>query len=256
MAAAVELENSADGIRLGPEPSRGPSLTIATSGEPGCSCAPNSRPASSLIPSARNRPRLTTCSTADRTAATSRRRPHARARAPRRTPGAKGTLVMKPTARTDGSVRAIRAMFRWNPSIPRGSRYFILGALTRAVMTSAESRAAPAAAAPGLQQCRHHHQHRPKTPFVQPQDRVRHWREPETPSRSASAPRADSRVRRGAGAMPKKTPRAVVMNRPKTRTGPSRRISSTRGTVAGTSVRKACIDDRPPSSPQAPLTSG
>jgi hypothetical protein len=55
--------------------------------------------------------------------------------------------------------------------------------------------------------------------------------------------------------MPKNRPQAIVMNSPKPRTVPSRRISSTRGTVQGISVRNACIERTATVSPQAPLTS-
>jgi hypothetical protein len=80
------------------------SLTIATSGEPGRSCASNSRPARSGTPSARNRPGLTTCSTAVMGASEAPLSARSRSVTPRRTPGANGALVMRPTARTNGSV--------------------------------------------------------------------------------------------------------------------------------------------------------
>ncbi len=260
MATTLDLENSPDCVGARPEPSRESLADNRDRRRARLICAPNSRPAISFTPSARNKAGLTTCSTAgvggsDDTRAAAR----SRSGTPRRTPGANGALVMRPTARTDGSDSRDPSNVRWNASVAAAFGYFALGALRRAVITPPGSNpsgtccsrtrlcsnsaamttsivAKPVCAT--TRPCRHSSRDEPRTPLPLCVS---------ADSRFARAPRV-------AGTMPKNRPHAIVMNSPKPRTVPSRRISSTRGIVAGMSVRKACIDSIATVTPQAPLT--
>jgi hypothetical protein len=99
MSAAVELENSTDRVRVGPEPSRESLADNRDQRRALLILHAKLTSASSFTPSARNRPGLTTCSTTD-VGALDDMSAAARSRSvtPRRTPGANRTLVMRPTA--------------------------------------------------------------------------------------------------------------------------------------------------------------